>query len=170
MECAATENVLVVTGALDRQEHRERKAGQDPMSAILCKVGGGGSNVKKDSVHLNEMLRDADADPDGDSDSDSDSESDSDPDPDPDLDLNASLGGRSTCLLLCSHSRLEAVNGYVESTLDLADLERMWVDCSVHVRGCSRDSPLQVSPGPEVKTTRLGMDSHRAAPARSRGI
>ena len=50
LECAASQDVLVVGKALDGRESQPRKNELDRMAAMLSRLGGRGYSVKEDSV------------------------------------------------------------------------------------------------------------------------
>ena len=68
LECAAIQDVLVVTNALDKTESRRRKIELDRMAAMLSRLGGRGYQVQESSVVYKSIKDDPDPDSDPDPD------------------------------------------------------------------------------------------------------
>ena len=67
-ECAAIQDVLVVSDALDKSESRARKVELDRIAAMLTRLGGRGYCVKEEVEPYGENQFDCDPEPDSDSD------------------------------------------------------------------------------------------------------
>ncbi len=76
LECAAIQDVLLVGGALDKDESRNRKDEIDRMVAMLSRLGGRGYRVCEEHGEYGGGRDNFDADIDSDSDSDPDSDFD----------------------------------------------------------------------------------------------
>ncbi len=70
LECAAIQDVLRVGGALDGNEHEERKSQLDRIAAMLSKLGGRGYRVEENEAEYGSLCVDSDTDTDSDFDTD----------------------------------------------------------------------------------------------------
>jgi hypothetical protein len=61
LECAATQDVLKVGGALSEKEHQQRKKHLDRIAAMLSKLGGRGYCVKEEQASYGERCFDTDS-------------------------------------------------------------------------------------------------------------